>query len=411
MTDGSTYQALRDVFKNIDEVVANDTKSPDAQHLLSILENNGGCIDTLEDEISVNHTTEKEVSETFTSSIVTNGVDGSTTRDIRFNNGLIVVASVAKSGNTGKNNPDDKSSISVIFYYPNAELNVPEPETNQDTTVVINQFPDTNQAIGNLSNWMNTISRTYAESLQLSSVARSASNPIFLDGPIFPVKVLSWVMYDQAGLTRTSPMSIWSSIINKVMQNYIDSIEAAYVNSIPLFGIQKSTRSRTVIDDIKEKSSKSYDSDFPYNNDGQLFSSALSQGGDTNGKVSYTDWFVYTKYRLDNKQKIKPFDSYKKLSTDYNPIEYERAVFFVQPQNKNTVFRVSTPRICFGNPYTPREMQEIALSTLSEQRKEPRCITLADSNARISKRHANELRTIISMGDHISRQERRVPDD
>lgn len=414
MTDLSMYNALEDVFERINRVVDSDIETVDASETIQHLTKDGGGIEVVGDSFGPRHERPVEISERAPPYNYTYGVDGSTTKDMSFNNGLIMSAAVAKLGVAGKDTKSslsEKSTISVVPYFGEQDIDITEPDGDDKTLIHVNQFPTIDRRTRDLSSWINSVSRTYAEGSHLRWTADDIDAPLFVDGPIFPPTIFLWTLYDQVDADKRTAMDVWPDMVRKIMQSYVSSVEQFRVNQQPIFGIQKSTTATRVLEALETKSPE-LRGNMPWNDDGQLFFSALSPEDGTKSVMSYTPWYVENQVNLGRLGHVTPFEQYDGIQLKYSdPEYYTRCFFFVRPPMQTTVFRIGVPTLIVDNPYSLDELRDIALTAMGEQYREPTAVELADSRARIPMQLRNRLRQLITSQEKIGRKEQRGADN
>lgn len=414
MADLATYDLLEDVFERLDRAVEGEVDDLSAEETIKYLADDGGGIEVLGDSFETQREKPLEIMSRTPDHDYTCGIDGSTTRDLSFNNGLIVSASVAKVGVSGKNSESELSglsTISVVPYLGEQDIDIEEPESTLTTRVTVDQFPPVERRTKDLSSWINTLSRTHAEGKHLEWASDRIDQPTFVDGPLLPPTIFLWVLNDQAGSNKRTAMEVWPERITDILQSYINSIEEFSMSNTPLFGVQKSTTATRVLDALETKNPDLI-GEMPWNNDGDLFYSALSANTAGESIISYTPWYVENTITLGQAGSVVPLQGYDGIDLKYGDADdYKRAFFFVRPPNQKTVFRVGVPKLLIGSPYSKEELRDIALSAIAEQYKEPAAIDLADDAARIPMELRGRLRQLITSQEKIGRKEQRGADN
>jgi hypothetical protein len=140
----------------------------------------------------------------------TYGLDASTTRPIEFNSGLIVDTAYAKLGVAGAGTDkriEETGTVGTVVYLADSEstLHAGQFETDRVTGEVV-QFPPTD-SLATLSKSVASAAQGLAESAHIAAHVDSLNGLLFIDGAIYPLGVLYWVLLDQ--VDRTTPAGAW----------------------------------------------------------------------------------------------------------------------------------------------------------------------------------------------------------
>lgn len=394
---------LSDINKSVEET---DQDILSAEEIIPHLVGDGGTISVPSNDFTVKSASYEDVSYAEGLYEYAYGVDGSTTKSISFNNGLILSVSVAAAAASEKSPlPDvcEERSIWVVSYFEDEVIDTDVNASEDNISFNYIQLDDyTDIKRGDFTDWITSISLGGVEGYHFKHIAEDIDNPVFLDGPIFPIDIFRWIMYGQESYRGIkSPMGDWDDICYNIIQSYIDGIESCLLNNVPVFGIQKTTKSSRVIDDICRKS-PDLESEIRWNSDSALMTSALS--GETTDGIAYTPWYIQESY--DDKM-IKPFQS-DNITFSYGDYSsYQRAHFFAKPFRSDTVYRIGVPRVFFDRVNTKEELRDIALVELHKQQSEPACIQMADDKINIPREMRYKFAEMISSNSQISRNEER----
>lgn len=410
MTNNNVYRAISKAFKQINDQVESTKHEDelDAKEVIKFLGSDGGGIDVIEEPFSPTIEHLETIQEKTPEYNHSYGIDGSTTKELVFNDGLMVAAAVGKAGVSQKQNIPDScqtGSVCVTTYFDQADLSINDPNI-PGVDFEHTSLPNVMASNKKIYDWLTSIGRTQSESKRFNAVAQDIDNsPIFIDGPLYPAELFTWILHDQDNSIAGTPMEDMSEIIIDIMQTYIDSIEICIRDQIPVFGFQKSTTATRVLDALEEKKPEIVD-ELTWVDDAKLFNDALShtQKGEM---ISYSPWYIENEVDV-GRSRVEPLKNYDKLDLKYGDYEsYKRAFFFVKPPNRKTVFRVGTPYEMIGTKYDMNELRYIVLNEVGIQRKEPPAISLADEKARIGLDLRDEFRRFINSGDFKSRNEER----
>jgi len=417
MTDPLIYNEIKKVFSDINSAVdAQYIDERNAEEIISHLTKDGGGIEVYGDNFTPQHELVDNIQERAKGTYkYAYGMDGSTTKDLTYNNGLILSASVAGVSVTGKDTVSDinsRSNVCVSAYFDDYNLGIDKSYQEENTRVNVNQFSRVNHINSKLPDWVSSISRSYAEGKQFEWLSEDISQPLFVDGPLLPADILIWILYHQKRDTNRSPMEDWPEKIQEIMQFYINGIGNCIMSKTPIFGVQKTTTATRVIDAISEKSPELKREDIPWTNDLTLFSDALKQDEKEGAIISYTPWYVERNVQLGGYGNVVPLKNYDGVNLKHGSAEeYVRAFFYVKPPNKKTVYRIGVPEMLFDRGWDRDTLRDIALAEMVKQFSEPLPIVMADEKVRISRNIRSQLRTLIYEEAQLNHNKGRGYDD
>jgi hypothetical protein len=356
---------------------------------------------------------------------VTYGIDGSTTKSLQFDNGLIASASAAKlgvSGETENTHLADRTTTTLVAYLHDeafsfggrtADLDIPE-----GVDAHLFRFPPCERT-NRLEEYIVGVSRTYAEGKHARELAAELDGPLFVDGPLYPSPTFEWMLFEQAGKGPRQMTDVWPEMVGDILQNYVGTIETMYANDLPIVGVVKTGGSSAVLSEL-ESQIEAVEADvglpLPWATDHQLFSEALftkdDKYGDRGPLISYTPW-LFREHQMVHGESVVPFETFDGVSLEFgDPQEYQRAFFYARPPMSDTVMRVEIPYMFARDPDLRERIQRKMLLELADQQKEPRAITHADKRARITRDERESFRNLITEAAPIvDRNEQRGYDD
>lgn len=422
MTNNRVFNQIEDVMEEINTHIDDmDIEDESAIDILSNLTESGGGIEVI-------NTDEFEPVQEPTSNIVTRidseyslayGLDGSTTKDLSFNNGLVISVSLASmcttrgrrdSNMSGVGNMSDKTTVSIATHFSGEDVHI-DPESTDKTKIYYNQFPSVNKNSSEVPDWITNISRTQAEGSHFKQISDEIDGPLFVDGPLLPPGVLIWILYDQVGNSDGKPTDYKPDLIAEILQNYIDGMENCILNENPVFGVQKTTSSNRVLNALKMKGVN--ENRLKWSNDGSLFNSALDIESEdkTEARISYTPWYMETKYDIGGRHGlITPLDNYEKINLPdaFEDSYRKRLFFFAKPPTDPTVYRIGIPKALQEfTRYSLDELRDIALNEMVCSFREPLPVVVADKKVRIPEHVRNKFRKLINSKPHIGKNEQR----
>lgn len=421
MTDPSTLGALRDVFGSIDGRVgeAADDEDRAAADLFGYVDRPGGDVEALEPP-EIRHEPVGDVRDR-TSWPVTYGVDGSTTRPLRFSNGLLLGAANAKLGISGRTDRTDlttESTLTTVVYFDDEEFEVDDLDPAYDGVEArVFRFPTISSRQRDLADWVTGIARTYAEGWHARRLLDDIDGPLFIDGPLYPSRVLLWTMFARSP-SRETPLDFWPDMVGDIVTNYLRVVEGQDRAGQPVVGVVKSPTSAQVVGAIETKASEEVDTPLRWGNDNLFFSEALytpdDRYGDDGPVVSYTTWLVQrrmTPARTDDA--FVPLDGPDGIEFRRgDAAEYQTAFFYVRIPLQNTVVRVEAPLMMVRDDADRERIRRTVLAEIAATRDIPFAIEAADDAATISRENRRRLRRELGHATSVrSYNQRRGYDD
>lgn len=413
MTDPLIYNEIKKVFSEINSAVDNqEIDEINAEEIISHLTKKGGGIEVYGDDFTPKHELVEDIQarseQTYKFAY---GIDGSTTKDLTYNNGLILSASVAGVSATGQDKISDinsRNNICISAYFDDYNLNIDKSYQDNNTRVNVNQFERLDNLSSDLPNWVSSISRSYAEGKQFEWISEDINQPLFIDGPLLPADILIWVLYHRTGKTMRSPMENWDDVIHEIIQLYVNGIENCILSNTPVFGVQKTTNATRILDAISEKSPELDRKDIPWNTDSTLFFDALNKSDIDGAVMSYTPWYVEKSIPIGHNEYVVPLKNNDNVELQYGSAEeYSRAFFYAKPPTKKTVYRIGVPEMLFDRGHDKDELRDIALTEMTKEFSEPLPIVLADEKVRITRNIREQLRRLINKESHVNHNKSR----
>src|SRR6056297_584600 len=240
--DTSALSIVEDIFDHIDTNIPRDVtrQANYARRLFEHLSRDGGRVTAL-GEPAYQKTRIDELG-TWTGDpwgTPTYGLDASTTRPIEFNNGLIVDTAYAKLGVAGADTDkriEETGTVETVVYLADSEstLHAEQFEADRVTGEVV-QFPPTDRS-ATLSKSVASAAQGLAESTHAAAHVDELDGLLFIDGAVYPLGILYWVLLDQVG--RTTPAGAWDKP-DEIIRNYIDVIDTQYEHGYPVIGVVK----------------------------------------------------------------------------------------------------------------------------------------------------------------------------
>jgi hypothetical protein len=326
----------------------------------------------------------------------TYAIDASTTQALEYTNGLIMDTAYAKLGVGGigvDRSAERAGTVKTVVYYDEGESSIHGerfPEDGDSESPLQGELvpydADANST-QNLSKAVSSVAQSLAEGEHARRMLPEMDGPLFLDGSVYPLGVLYWVLLNDAGVT--SPAESWD-LPREIVENYIDVVETQYERSLPVVGIVKTSTTAQLVDALEAKirehgvtDEDGLRPDISWTRDHQYIAEVL-RDGDLN-ELTYTSWFVSTELaagRLGNTEILEPFAEDLQFG---EPDNYRRAFFYVRLPKQEFVFRVETPLLyVLDGEATRDEIQNKALKEIAKRRDVPQAVKRADRIAGIS---------------------------
>lgn len=412
--DAQALSLVRDMIERIDENVPREAteQTAHARQLFAQLEKSGGGIETVG---------EPECFQTPLADLgrwtndpwddTTYGIDASTTRNFEYTNGLIMDTAYAKLGVSGTDvdrTSEQTGTVKTVVYYDEGESSI-HGEAFPPTGQSDNESGKRSQLRGeivpydadagstrNLSKAVSSVAQSLAEGKHARRMLDEIDGPLFLDGSLYPLGVLYWVLLAHDG--TTSPAESWDRPW-EIVENYIEVIDTLYERNLPVIGVVKTSTTAQLVEALEEKlvrhsitDEDGLRPDVSWVRDHQFIADVLRN--DSLDEITYTSWFVSTELgagRLDG-EILEPFADDLQFG---EPEEYRRAFFYVRLPKQEFILRVEAPLLFVHEEDTRHEIQDKALKEIAKRRDVPYAIKRADRTARISPENRESLRRLL----------------
>jgi len=405
--DTSALSIVEDIFGHIDTNIPRDVtrQANYARRLFDHLSRDGGRVTAL-GEPAYQKTRIDELG-TWTGDpwgTPTYGLDASTTRPIEFNNGLIVDTAYAKLGVAGADTDkriEETGTVETVVYLADNEstLHAEQFEADRVTGEVV-QFPPTDRS-ATLSKSVASAAQGLAESTHAATHVDTLNGLLFIDGAVYPLGVLYWVLLDQVG--RTTPAGAWDKP-DEIIRNYIDVIDTQYEKGYPVIGVVKTSTISQLLDALDAKLATNHVTndhggrpDVPWTRDHQFIAEVLRD--DSLEHLTYTSWFVHKQAPVDG-QSFELLEPYSDALAHGDPADYRRAFFYVRLPKTGDILRVETPRLMIDDEQTRDQIQYKVLKEIAQTQDVPRAVGRADRIARISRDNRDTIRDFLTAADY-----------
>ncbi len=205
-----------------------------------------------------------------------------------------------------------------------------------------------------------------AESEHLLNNISNIQDFLFIDGPIYPVRLLRW--------RDIQDMMLFDSKITlNIFRNYTNIVDKLLEKNTPYIGFVKNYRSRIVVNRISTEQS------CPWNRDAGFFRAVLDSEVEMD-EISYTNWFV-SKLNVEKGEGTHAVEWTRNPEHEDSEVYYTSYMLIYEPRS-GFVFKAEAP---FGftkqddirESMTDLLLKEVALNGV------PRAISRADELARI----------------------------
>ena len=401
--DSEAIGVVRELFAEIDAAVPRD---PDAQtnharELFKLLALEGGEVEAL-GEPEYQRTRIDELG-TWTEDPwdgATYGIDGSTTRPLEYNNGLVVDAAHAKTavtGDTADRTIERTGHIAGVAYLDDADTTLRSKTIETDNLIAeLVPFPESAEELQNISKAVSAVAQGLSESKQAVESLDAVDGALFLDGSVLPLGIAYWLLLDHAG--NRSPAGTWD-VPAEIVGNYIDVIDRQYEREQPVIGIVKTSSMSQVLSalrqkfeqhDVRDDSGRLLDA--PWVRDHQFISEVLRHND--LDYLTYTSWFVQCGQEI-NGQLYEVLEPLADRLEHGEPSDYRRAFCYVRLPRDGELFRIEAPHLMVQDEQRRREIQLKALKEIAQRRGVPRAIHRADRIARISRENRDTIEEMI----------------
>lgn len=405
--DSEAISAVREMFSAIDEAVPRDqtSQATRARELFELLDRDGGEVDPLD----APEFTRTRIEELGTWSAdpwpgPTYGVDASTTRPLEYNNGLVVDTAYAKTavaGNNGDHAIERNGTITGVVYYDDDDSTLHAQSFDGEyVDAELVPFPESAEEARNVEKSVATVAQRQSESRQALDSLDDVDGALFLDGAVYPLGIVYWVLLDYAG--ERSPAGSWDKPAD-ILSNYIEVIDRQYERDQPVIGIVKTSSMAQVLAALRTKITQhtirdddGRRQDVPWVRDHQFFAEVLRH--DDLDYLTYTSWLVHKQQRVGGQQRdlLEPLAGQLRHGT---PEDYRRAFCFVRLPKTGDVLRIETPLLFVQDDQMREQVRLKALKEIAQRRGVPRAIDRADRLARITQQNRANIRDMLESSE------------
>lgn len=401
--DSEAVTTVRTLFAEIDAAVPRDQHSQAeyARNLFELLGRDGGAVTAIGEPTY--HRTRIDDLGTWADdpwNAASYGVDASTTRPIEFNNGMIVDAAYAKTAAAGEaaDRAVERSGRVVgVAYLDDADTTLHDKTFEGEyVTGQLIRFPESVEEPRNVSKAVAAVAQRLSEGTQAVESLDYIDGPVFLDGSIYPLGILYWLLLDHAG--DRSPAGTWS-LPADIARKYVELIDRQYGRGQPVIGIVKTSTMAQLLGSLRKKidPDDALDDDgtrpgVPWIRDHQFLSEVLRL--DDLHYLTYSSWFVSDGQEIAGEvyRLLEPLAGHLEHG---DAGDYRRAFCYVRLPKTGDLLRIEAPYLMIRDEEMRRQVQLKALKEIAERRGVPRAVHRADRLARITRENRDNIREMI----------------
>lgn len=394
--DSEAYDMIKRIFDHIDVGVPReeDKQSEYARDVFEYMSRDGGEIEAI-GEPRYQRTPAGQLGtwseDPWTEG--TYGIDSSTTRPIEFNNGLVVDTAYAKMGvaGDGKKTLERDGTVQTTVYFKDSDSTLyPTDFEDGNVTGGVVRFPHTGQT-KNISQSVAAVAQKLSESQHAVDHIEDVGSVLFLDGSVYPMKILYWLIADEQG--STTPATTWD-VPREIVSNYLQVIDSQYDKGLPVVGVVKTSNTSRLLDSLESKTDDLEDTpELPWMRDHQFIGEVLRDGSLEH--ISYTSWFVQKE--ASGSELLGMFEN----ELEHGSAEdYRMAFFYVRLPKEGHVMRIEAPYLMVEDEERRRQVQYKTLKEIAQKKDVPRAVARADKIASISRENRQTIRDLITSTEY-----------
>ncbi|PSP89658.1 hypothetical protein BRC90_04865 [Halobacteriales archaeon QS_4_69_34] len=441
--DGRALGVVRNLFAHVDASLPRETatQSEHARRLFAALGREGGQVEAFGDvECMKTRTADLGTWSEDPWPGPTYGLDASSTRPIEYTNGLVLDTAHAKLGVAGGAGGDGSSSgaeradggqanatgAGVTTGHTTASAPTDRAIEADGTVVTVAYFDDPESGFysrsfttdggrvdgevlavpgsvgrtANVSRRVSTAAQRLAEGRHAAERVQAIDGVLFLDGSVYPLGVLYWLMLDAVG--RSSLASAWKKP-REIVGHYVDLVDTQYERGVPVIGVVKTSTTGQVLDALEAKIDAHELTDargnrlaVPWRRDHGFVGEVLRDS--SLDHLTYTSWFVQQGVTVDSRS-FEPLSPVADRLTHGDPADYRRAFFYARLPKTGAVLRVETPLLLLEDERLGPAIRWKALSEIARRGDVPGAVARADRLARISPDNRERIRGLITAAE------------
>ena len=223
-----------------------------------------------------------------------------------------------------------------------------------------------------------------AESEHALLQADTVDDLLVLDGPLYPMEVLTW----QDGERELRDL-VSEAAPRDVVENYVRLVETFVERDVPLVGFVKNPAARGIVRTLRKKGVEA-----PWTDDAALFTRLLERWDDEAGErrtdgLTFTNWFVS---RSGTDKTMSKRGDALGIDRTFSPEDYEVAFLPVYDPRTDVLYRVESPAAFVRDEETRERLTQQVLHDVAVGRGPPPAVQKADELARVSQGEKAALR-------------------
>jgi hypothetical protein len=239
------------------------------------------------------------------------------------------------------------------------------------------------------------VAQKLSEGKHLADHVDEADSVVFLDGSVYPMKILYWLLLDEDG--RTTPATAWD-VPREIVENYLRAVDSQHGEELPVVGVVKTSNTSRLLSTLRDKVEGIGKSpDLPWVRDHQFVGEVLRD--DSLNHVSYTSWFVQKGTNVGGGR----YELMEPLTMELehgDPEDYRLAFFYVRLPKDGYVMRIEAPYLMVEDEDRRRQVQYKTLKEIAQKRDVPRAVARADKIASITRENRGTIRELITSTEH-----------
>jgi hypothetical protein len=320
------------------------------------------------------------------------GVDSGTINPTAFKNGVVLdVAHAAMAARPSDLDLHRRRSIVTTLHAEDVTVDVSEdwqPYDGGHSRRLLHTVPQVDR---DADVAVHSIALSLAESEHVRHHFDRVEDLLLLDGPLYPTDLFTWSNrypdLDELLGEATAPATI--------VENYLRVVEACLDRSLPIVGVVKNPRSRTITDTLREKHRQGSGVDPTWGDDTAFFRQLLERYDRERGQrrtdvLTCTNWFL-SRAGAD-RNFASDADDPLGVERERDPADYEVTFCMVYDPRVDVCYRLEAPRGLTAAADRRERLTRQLLSEISSERGPPAAIQRADHLARIDAREKAALR-------------------
>jgi hypothetical protein len=319
------------------------------------------------------------------------GVDSGTINPTTFKNGIVLdVAHAAMASTPSALDLHRCRSIVTTLHADDVTVDVSadwQPYDDGHSRRLVHTVPQVDR---DADVAVHSIALSLAESEHVRHHLDRVDDFLLLDGPLYPTDLFTW----RARYPDLGELLAEATALSTIVENYLRVVETCLDRSVPIVGVVKNPRSRTVTDTLREKHRQGTGVDPTWRDDTAFFRQLLERE-DPERQDRRTDVLTCTNWFLSRAGADGSFASDAEdplgVGRERDPAEYEVTFCMVYDPRLDVCYRLEAPRALTADEDRRERVTRQLLSEIASERGPPAAIQRADHLARIDAREKAAL--------------------